>query len=403
MADHKYADLPGIAYDQVDVYETTNLPESDQFPIYDEDETDTIEKLHITASEAFSKFKGKYITGKGIDFSDRISYKPRTGYKFGEWELSGKDENETPIQKYQRLQCEVKELFDEMHGMKENAKEEEEVKSTVEMISQVELIEKQLNSIELEESLGSKYFTAIYDPECAGLREMISEIESFKEVSTSPILDPKVKDLKMEENTEPGTLKYQLMYLPEKARMQEVTRIALLEQRLRNLENVIGVSHYKVIKFSQNPNCHGIVDAVQQLGAKVALLDPSQLDVIECRLATLLHTMDSIAQKRSAIAPDSEQEQKIADMYEIMKKMEPLMQILPQTVDRMLALNTIHQQAADFSKSLVRLETLQSHITKRLESNKSLLQDVQESFASNLDIIKNNIISLEERIKKLNK
>lgn len=116
-----------------------------------------------------------------------------------------------------------------------------------------------------------------------------------------------------------------------------------------------------------------------------------------------------------------------------MKQTETMSQILPQTVNRMLALNTIHQQgmylnmrktlhisfvlkiyiifsyylyfflAATFNKSLTRLEELQSQITSDLESNKSLLKGVQESFASNLEIIKNNIESLDERIKKLNK
>lgn len=120
-------------------------------------------------------------------------------------------------------------------------------------------------------------------------------------------------------------------------------------------------------------------------------------------------------------------------MYDIMKQTETMSQILPQTVNRMLALNTIHQQgmylnifmrktlhiffvlkiyiifsiyfflAATFNKSLMRLEELQSQITSDLESNKSLLKGVQESFASNLEIIKNNIESLDERIKKLNK
>jgi len=34
----------------------------------------------------------------------------------------------------------------------------------------------------------------------------------------------------------------------------------------------------------------------------------------------------------------------ISEMYEIMKKMDAVSQILPQTVERLLALNNIHQQ-----------------------------------------------------------
>lgn len=42
-----------------------------------------------------------------------------------------------------------------------------------------------------------------------------------------------------------------MMYLPEKARMQEAARIAQLEQRLCCLENIIGTSNDKLSKFSQ--------------------------------------------------------------------------------------------------------------------------------------------------------
>lgn len=46
-----------------------------------QDETDSIEKLHTSATEAFIKFKNKRFLSKEVDFSDRISLKPRTGYK----------------------------------------------------------------------------------------------------------------------------------------------------------------------------------------------------------------------------------------------------------------------------------------------------------------------------------
>jgi dynactin 2 len=56
---------------------------------------------------------------------------------------------------------------------------------------------------------------------------------------------------KTDESVEPGVLKYQMMYLPEKARMQEAARVAQLEQRLCCLENIIGTSNDKLSKFSQ--------------------------------------------------------------------------------------------------------------------------------------------------------
>lgn len=404
MADPKYADLPGIAYDQLDVYETSDLPESEQMRMYCEDEPDSscVEQLHISAKEAFNKFKGKQIVGKPVDFSDRLSNKPRTGYKFGDWELVSEGEKETPLQKYQRLQCEIKELYEEVNELKENSKDEVEIKSASEIISQAQQLEKQLISLKLEDCLGPDVVASLSDPQGTMLKQLISQIELFKQANMPPS-KLSSEDEKTDESVESGVLKYQMMYFPEKARMQEAARIAQLEQRLCCLENLIGTSNDKLSKFSQNLKCEGIMEAVQQLEAKTSLLDVNQLDTIETRLGTLIYRMDSIAQKKAAMEQDSEQEQKISEMYEIMKKTDAISQILPQTVERLLTLSDIHQQAAAFSKSLIRLEELQTEISSGLDSNKSLLKGVQESFASNMEVIKSNIALLDERIKKLKK
>lgn len=39
-------------------------------------------------------------------------------FRFGDWELPGEGEKETPIQKYQRLQCEIKDLYEEVNDLK---------------------------------------------------------------------------------------------------------------------------------------------------------------------------------------------------------------------------------------------------------------------------------------------
>jgi len=78
---------------------------------------------------------------------------------------------------------------------------------------------------------------------------LVSQIELFKQTS-APLFKSSESE-KTDESVEPGVLKYQMMYLPEKARMQEATRIAQLEQRLCCLENIIGTSNDRLSKFSQ--------------------------------------------------------------------------------------------------------------------------------------------------------
>ena len=55
MADPKYANLPGIAHDQPDVYETGDLPESEQH--YDDEDAEQVSiVLIMTPCNIFKNF-----------------------------------------------------------------------------------------------------------------------------------------------------------------------------------------------------------------------------------------------------------------------------------------------------------------------------------------------------------
>lgn len=66
------------------------------------------------------KFKDKTISVNRVDFSDSLSKLHKYGYDVlsQDWELVAQGEKETPLQKYQRLQCELKELMDEVSQIK---------------------------------------------------------------------------------------------------------------------------------------------------------------------------------------------------------------------------------------------------------------------------------------------
>ncbi|XP_043483478.1 dynactin subunit 2 [Leptopilina heterotoma] len=403
MADPKYANLPGIAYDQVDVYETTDLPESEQPSDMSKEESNSVEVLHCSINESFTKFKDKYVLSKDVDFSDRVSQKLRTGYNvgYGDWQVLC--EKETPWKKLERLQDEIKELTSEMNELKEKPKDEKELKCAVDIMVQLEHVGKQLDDLKLHESLGNELdFLSNTDGSC--FKQMVSQIELFKQLKDVSNSD-KGSDTTLEKTDKDnsGMLKYQMMYLPQKAKLQEVARIGQLEQRLGCLENILGTKNKNMSTFPQLLKCQGILESIQQLGAKSALLDSSQLDVVESRVSALISKMDTIAQKKLVAGQDSNREQKVSEMYDILKKTEVISPILPQTLNRMITLNAIHQQATEFSKSLGQLEELQSQITIGLQNNKVFLKGVQDSFTNNLNIIQNNIASLDQRINNLSK
>ncbi|CDQ91077.1 unnamed protein product [Oncorhynchus mykiss] len=67
MADPKYANLPGIASNEPDVYETSDLPEDDQAQFESEELcSDSVERIVVNPNAAYDKFKDKRVSTKGL-------------------------------------------------------------------------------------------------------------------------------------------------------------------------------------------------------------------------------------------------------------------------------------------------------------------------------------------------
>lgn len=100
-----------------------------------------------------------------VDFSNRISRRRRTGYnaESGNWELIGDGDKETSIQKYQRLQCEMKELLEEVNKIQES--KDKDNTSCLVSSDQVEQSLKKLADLKLEDALGAEVMAKIADPQ----------------------------------------------------------------------------------------------------------------------------------------------------------------------------------------------------------------------------------------------
>lgn len=393
MANPKYADLPGIAQDEPDIYETTDLPESEQADNFYEPENEPIERIHISSEEAYNKFKGKFLNASNADFSEKVVKRVRTGYdaRSGDWELAGQGQKETPIQKYQRLQCEMKELLEEVNSLGKD-KDDAQLDCLV-PTEQVEQSLKLLADLKLEETLGEEVVQKISDPEGAQIKKLLSQLEQFKKkINEKP---------EAETNATEDSIIYQFKYRPEQAKLQHTARVAELESRLHKLESVLGASSDKLSRLTTATNKGSLLEAAQYLSATASLLDSSQLDHIEGRLSALSQKLDAISQKKKELQQDEEKDKMILELYELLKNSENITQLLPQTVERLISLEALHTKASEFAKTLTQVELIQSEIEGNVQNNKTLLQGVQESFAMNLNDINQNIVNLDARIKAL--
>lgn len=309
------------AYDQPDVYETPDVPEEDTSDFFEEPENECIERLHISSKDSYNKFKGKYLTGH-VDFSDRIGNKIRTGYdaKSGNWELAGEGEKETPIEKCRRLQCEMNELMQEILQLQTDETISKENKQAYEAVGMVVTgAKKVLDSLRLEQVLGKE---TVSTASAGELKKLFAQVEQYKK-SGGDVLSNISTDGHRD--------------------LEHSSRIAELEYRLHQLENSIGAQPEKVSRLAGNLGTNSLLEAVQQLSTKAALLQPGQLDLIEARLNNLGTKMDAIAEKSSGSNQDATRDQKTLELYEIAKRTEPITQVLPNMLQRMQALENLHK------------------------------------------------------------
>uniref|UniRef100_A0A7I5E9C3 Dynactin subunit 2 n=1 Tax=Haemonchus contortus TaxID=6289 RepID=A0A7I5E9C3_HAECO len=108
-----------------DVYESEDLPESEQFinnfaakSTIDSTDNENIELIHLDIDAARKRFKDRTLNTRNIDFSDSIA--KRRGKSYGSsmyvLEVVGKDygEPETTDQKYNRIAIEIDELAQQL-------------------------------------------------------------------------------------------------------------------------------------------------------------------------------------------------------------------------------------------------------------------------------------------------
>ena len=399
MADPKYANLPGIAIDQPDIYETEDLPESDQHLDFDIEETDAVETLHVSATEAFGKFKGKQLETANVDFSDRIRRSKQKGYIAwtGDYELAGKGEDESIEQRYQRLNCEVRQLLDDLDQLKEGGNEKVGNQSLVGLVKLTAQLQDQLSGLKLEEYLGTEGVQDLNDPSGSMKKKLVTQLESLKS-------EPKPKAAPAKSGQEPASdqVMYELMMKPDSSKLDERQRLAIFEARLEALEKMLGPSQDKLSVLSVETNTKNVTSAISVLNSKLCLLEPNHLDHVEGRLAALLQKLNSVSEKKTALE-DSDKNNKIAELYDLVTANQPIAAALPDIVDRLESLQALHDQALNFNKALVQLDSFQQKLESSLAGNQKVLEETKSKFAENIGTIQKNFEAMDQRLSKLKK
>lgn len=287
------------------------MPEDSTADTAEDADTEYKERLHISSENSYNRFKGKYLTGL-VDQSEKMGHN-EFDVRSECWELAGQGEKETPIEKYRRLKCEMDELMREIVDLNASAEVSKEQKKSYEAVSNVvNSTRKVLNSLRLEQVLGTES-VATADGE---VKKLITQVEDFRKKRDTPKVEAPVERL----------------------------RIAELESRLSSLEKIIGTQPERLTRLTSTLETNGtLLDSIQQISTKAALLQPSQLDTIEARIAALTTKLDEINQKTAKLSEKGANDEEVFTVYDIAKRTEPLATLLPTMLQRMQALEELHK------------------------------------------------------------
>eukprot|EP00088_Acartia_fossae_P046679 TRINITY_DN5045_c0_g1_i7.p1 TRINITY_DN5045_c0_g1~~TRINITY_DN5045_c0_g1_i7.p1 ORF type:complete len:402 (+),score=74.65 TRINITY_DN5045_c0_g1_i7:55-1260(+) len=395
------AKRPGLCIESSDVYETSDLPESDQyFPF---EESDTVEVLHVTTNQAFSRFKGSNVDNRNVDFSDTIRSYNRKGYIV--WNGEAKEEKEeTPLKKYQRLNCEIRELLEEVN--KTNAKKDLENSdlSVAALSQQVETLHRCLLDLRMEDILGADAASNLADPKAALKDRLTSEIQEIKSKESTAVAT-RTKDAVNVEKSRDELMNYNLLMKPLNVQLQGRAHLARLVDRLHSMERSVGDNKEDLQNIYLDTGRKSLHEAVSVLSAKLTMLEPRNLDHIEGRLALLIQRMN----ENSSTGQTSEGEDsatatlmdKTSHLEKLVNKSNTLMQDVPGLIDRIEALHSIHAEGSSLNQSIVQLEVAQKQLLAQTSNNAHILREVEKKFQENMSKISNNFKALQTRIKDL--
>ncbi|XP_065211664.1 dynactin subunit 2 [Planococcus citri] len=403
MADPKYANLYGIAHDQPDVYETSDLPEVDQITDIFEEKSEAIERLSISGPDAFNLFKGKEADATTVDFS-RVR-KSRIGsynIRSHDWELAAADEEETQLQKYNRLKLEVENLIAEISSFSQNKEKDlTELSDNLQIStnSAQDLLSK-IADLKLIEKTGKGSSTSDSTSEGTQFMKLTNHLNGLREkLENKEIPEKELNEVNAcVENTAQFLLK-----LKPNQRTMLIARSTELERKISKLESLIGSGVSSTVRLCNVNVDDGLLNCCQWMVAKLSLLDSTQLDAMECRVGNINSRLEQILSNLNSAAQDTDKDKKINELYELSTKVKEKSELVQNAVERMTALESLHQQGKFTLQTISHLEKLQTELAQNLANNETTLNNIKQSMAANTETINNNIESLKKRIEDLKK
>ncbi|CAF0753377.1 unnamed protein product [Didymodactylos carnosus] len=368
-----YANLPGIANDQPDCFETPDYPLPDQYHEIGNDNTDSVTQFDINTKEIHKTFNGKYLNGNAADFSND-SIKVRGYIQRGVYQNHREPESETPIERYKRIMRELHELEIEFGEKSKDGKSlsKEENKNLNAVVKHVQQLHEQTSKV-----YGAKYLISgdskslDYGTDAGSLLNKLTMRHS-----TSKDAKKQEKSLILTKNEENSGSEAFKLYISPRAPVSNTP--------LRN-------------SIPSESDSKSLISTLEHLSNRFDILKQQNLEHLDVKLSNVLTHLNAVNEKK-ALVDEQDKQSKATELFDMMSRWENMAASLPQIEERLVALNALHQRAFQFSSALTHYNTEQQTLKTSLDSNDHLLKQLKTTFQTNLELLKTQLESLDRKI-----
>jgi len=114
---------------------------------------------------------------------------------------------------------------------------------------------------------------------------------------------------------------------------------------------------------------------VENLSGKMSLVEKQSLEHVEAHLQAVVHRLNQLNEKKLLIE-EQEKLGRVSELYGMVSKWKDISAVVPAIVERLSALNEIHQKAFEFPSMLSRLDAEQEAIKQKLNTSNDVLKNV---------------------------
>lgn len=349
---------------------------------------DVVSEGCVSASAAFEKFAGKVLDGSKEDYTTT----PSTTHEGNSVHGYVDPVQETPFERYTRLQSEIKAFQTELGALQKVAGSEELCAlMTAELAKIATPFEALGKDVKLAPFLAQYYPLNAKDVQSKNIASDLST--AIKGVSALSVKTEVVGAAKGGENG----VTYELYARPEDAKSAGSVDATAVDRRLAALEQSIGLSGGASLPAA----FPDILTGVEHLKQKIASLDEHKTGPIMLKVGNLLKELEALEEQKGNLGKGSEHDMKVAQLFNTMSTWDVSAAQLPLIVGRLQSIKDVVEVGAAAPGKLSALEKDHEGSGELLKANQGALAKLTADLGASVKEMEASVGAMETKMSAL--